>query len=171
VVAEVPRLRRLVQSERIFFITTNLKKGLRDFSPVERDQLCYAIDFVRNRRRFRLPSFVVMPDHIHLLVLPDPEDMISALMQALKQATARRVNLARKRTGTIWQKGFFDRFMRTPKEFSETLDYIHNNAVRKGSCATPVEWRWSSARAYADQPSIIAVDFIELPAQAEIPLW
>lgn len=167
----MPRLRRLLQSGKIFFVTSHRKKGLRDFSAGERDLLCYAIDSVRNGRGFRLPAFVVMPDHIHLLVLPDPEDTISALMQELKQVTAHRINSARHRTGTIWQKGFFDRFMRTPKEVSETLEYIHCNPVRKGLCETPLQWRWSSAAAYHGLPCIIPVDFLELPAQCEKRLW
>lgn len=57
--------------------------------------------------------------------------------------------------------------MRTPKEFYETLDYIHQNPVRKGLAATAQDWRWSSASAYAGNECIISADFIDLPAQSE----
>ena len=167
----MPRLRRLVQSDKIFFVTTNLRKGLAYFTTKERDLLCGAIAEVRGRRPFRLVGFVVMPDHIHLLVLPDPTDTVSALMQDLKHTTGRAINAERGRQGMVWQKGFFDRFMRTPKEFGKTLDYIHHNPVRKGLVGKPTEWRWSSAAAYCGQSSVIPVDFIELPAQAEVRLW
>ncbi len=57
--------------------------------------------------------------------------------------------------------------MRTPQEFLETLDYIHQNPVRKGLAEKAADWCWSSARAYARMESIIRVDFLDLPAQAE----
>ncbi len=108
-----------------------------------------------------------MPDHIHLLVLPALGDTISALMQELKHATARCINTARRRNGTVWQKGFFDRFMRTPKEFSKKLEYLHLNPVGKGLVLTPERWKWSSFAAYLGKECILNVDAIELPAQAE----
>jgi putative transposase len=108
-----------------------------------------------------------MPDHVHLLLLPASGHRISPLIQALKATTSRKVNAARRLRNQLWQKGFFDRFMRTPKEFLETLDYIHQNPVRKGLVDAAVKWRWSSAAAYAGQKCIIAVDFLDLPAQSE----
>jgi len=111
-----------------------------------------------------------MPDHLHLLVRPLPGDPISVLMQELKYVSGRRINIARGSRGTLWQKGFFDHFMRTPKEFAETLDYIHQNPVRKGLAQSAEDWRWSSAPAYAGLECIITIDFIDLPAQSEKPL-
>lgn len=161
------RLRRLVRARKVFFVTTNLKRGLLPFTSKERELLCHALVEVRTSRRFQLAGFVVMPDHLHLLVLPHAEDTVSSLVQGLKYATARKVNAERRRQGTLWQKGFFDHFMRTPKEFFETLDYMHQNPVRKRLARTPAEWRWSSAAAYAGLDSIIPVDFLDLPAQTE----
>jgi putative transposase len=164
------RLRRLVLSGKAFFITTNLRRGLTPFSPKERDILCEAIAEVRTRRRFRLPGFVVMPDHLHLLILPAAEQTISAVVQELKYVSGRHINALRGTQGSLWQKGFFDRFMRTPQEFFETLDYMHQNPVRKVLAAAPTEWRWSSAAAYAGGECLIPVDFVELPARHEQPL-
>ncbi len=70
----------------------------------------------------------------------------------------------------LWQKGFFDRFMRTPQEFLETLEYIHQNPAQKGLVAIPTDWDWSSARAYAGGECIIKIDFLNLSAQTEKPL-
>jgi len=61
--------------------------------------------------------------------------------------------------------------MRTPAEFLETLDYIHQIPVRKGLVTGPVDWRWSSATAYRGSGSIIPVDFLELPARTEKHFW
>lgn len=161
------RLRRLVPGGRIFFVTTNLQRGLPLFTPAERDLLCDCLATIQKQRQFQLAGFVAMPDHLHLLVLPAAEDTISALVQELKYLTSRKVNAARHCSGTLWQKGFFDRFMRTGKEFSETLDYMHQNPIRKGLARRPGGWRWSSASAYAARECIIPVDFLRLPAQPE----
>jgi REP element-mobilizing transposase RayT len=67
-----------------------------------------------------LSGFVVMPDHLHLLVLLAFEDTLSRFVQDLKSDTARKINSRRRTSGAFWQKGFFDRFMRTPQEFLET---------------------------------------------------
>lgn len=161
------RLRRLVPTGKVFFVTTNLQRGRAHFAPSERDLLCEVIADGRSRRGFRLPGFAVMPDHLHLLVLPAVGDSLSVLMQDLKHVSARAINAMRRRKGKLWQKGFFDRFMRTPKEFFETLDYMHKNPVRKALVSASTDWRWSSASAYAGGACIIPVDFLELPAQSE----
>lgn len=108
-----------------------------------------------------------MPDHLHLLVHPADEDTLSALVQELKYVTGRKINASRGTRGALWQKGFFDRFMRTPKEVSETLDYMHLNPVRKGLVRTADEWRWTSARNYAGMQGAVEIEFISLPAQSE----
>jgi putative transposase len=110
-----------------------------------------------------------MPDHLHLLVLPAADDTVSDLVGELKYVSSRKISAVRGNKGPLWQKGFFDRFMRTPKELLETLDYMHQNPVRKGLATTAEQWRWSSASAYAGRPSILAVDFLDLPAESEKP--
>lgn len=163
----MPRLRRLVSGDKIFFVTPNLRRGLKAFTPRERALLCQGLDEIRQRRQFGLAGFVGMPDHLHLLVLPAAGETISAVVQELKYVSSRKINGERGGRGTLWQKGFFDRFMRTPKEFSETLDYMHRNPVRKGLVASAEEWRWSSASAYAHLQSITRVDFLTLLAESE----
>lgn len=164
------RPRRLVASDKIFFLTTNLQRGVAPFIPAERDLLCCVIAAVRRRHRFQLAGFVVMPDHLHLLVRPVLSEPVPVLMQELKYVAGRRINAVRGSRGMLWQKGFFDRFMRTPKEFYETLDYIQQNPVRRGLVPTAEEWRWSSVSAYTGGECIIPIDFIDLPAQSEKPL-
>ena len=163
----MPRLRRLVHAGKVFFVTTNLQRRKPPFTPEERDLVCAQIGAVCSCAPCKQCGFVVMPDHLHLLLLPLPEQAISSLVQKLKVATSRKINAHRGVRGQLWQKGFFDRFMRTPKEFLETLAYIHQNPVRKRLAGEPVAWRWSSASAYAGRECIIVVDFLDLPAQSE----
>ena len=161
------RLGRITQSERLFFVTTNLRRSLRQFNPAERTLICEVFHATRRRRGFRLPGFVVMPDHIHLLVLPTLQDTLSGIVQEIKSVTSRKINARRRKGGPLWQKAFFDHYMRTPTELLETLEYIHQNPLRKGLVTKATDWTWSSARAYASEPSITPVDLLDLPAETE----
>ena len=67
----------------------------------------------------------------------------------------------------MWQKNFFDHYMRTPKEFLETLEYIHENPVRRGLANDPEGWQWSSVSAYTRGDCVIPVDMLELPGETE----
>src|SRR3970040_1434916 len=154
------RLRRLVLSDKIFFLTTNLRRGLAPFSPRERKLLSHTVAAVRRRRQFQLAGFVVMPDHLHLLVRPLPGDPISVLMQELKYVSGRRINIARGSRGTLWQKGFFDHFMRTPKNSAKPLNKIHKTLGRRGLAKGAEDWRCSGPPAYAGLECIITIDFI-----------
>ena len=78
-----------------------------------------------------------------------------------------------KDSGPLWQGRFFDRALRTVKEYYETLEYIHCNPVKAGLVARPEDWRWSSVHGYpvaafdglgpvADN-QILAIDRVDLP--------
>ena len=79
----MPRLRRLIPTGKVFFVTTNLRRGLRHWTPGERTILCKVLHAVRARRDFRLAGFMIMPDHAHWLALPRPEDTLSTIMQQM----------------------------------------------------------------------------------------
>ncbi len=81
-----------------------------------------------------------------------------------------RINEARGEKGMLWQGRFFDRALRTVKEYHEKVEYIHRNPLTAGLVRRPEEWPWSSAREYkgnADRPaemkSILVIDWVELP--------
>ena len=59
------------------------------------------------------------------------------------------VNRLRGKEGELWQPRFFDRALRTVKEYNEEVEYIHLNAVRAGLVSLPEDWRWSSYKEYA----------------------
>jgi putative transposase len=167
----VSRLRRIAQSDRIFFITTNLRTSVADFSPRERDCVLSAIDACRNRAPFGLFGYVVMPNHMHLLISPRAET-IFATMSRIKRATQLQIHLARERSVPIWQARYFDSVIRRVRAFWEKLEYIHQNPVAAGLSARPEDWKWSSYAAYhkTGVPPIEA-DGIELPADGDFRLW
>lgn len=94
-------------------------------------------------KHYELHAWVVMPNHVHLLVTPFVD--LRELTRRLKGATARLVNQALGRSGTLWQDECFDRLVRNETEFTRTLGYIENNPVKACLAASPEEYRWSSA--------------------------
>lgn len=81
-----------------------------------------------------VPHFTVMPNHWHALMIPAKtnEHSISQIMKRLKGRTARQVNAALGTSGPVWQREWFDRWMRSEAEWEKSVDYIHTNPVRAG---------------------------------------
>ena len=117
---------------------------------------------VQSERSFRLAAWVLMPEHVHLLVEPEPTDCdVPRLLHALKRPIAERVLrrwreldapiLSRITDGAgiarFWQAGGgYDRNVYSRKELAEKVRYMHNNPVVRGLAPRPEAWPWSSAR-------------------------
>jgi putative transposase len=100
---------------------------------LHRDSVCY-----------ELHSYVLMANHVHLLITPRVD--VSKLTQSLKRFTARKANRMLGRTGSpFWQDESYDRLIRDPQEFNRIATYIEMNPVRAGLVATPEVFQWSSA--------------------------
>ncbi len=94
--------------------------------------------------RYELGPFVIMPNHVHTLILPKME--VARLMQSLKGYTAREANRLLNRAGQpFWQKESYDHWVRDGDEFLRIAAYIERNPVRAGLAASPQAYRWSSA--------------------------
>jgi putative transposase len=111
------------------------------------------VDVMRKGERelgyFDLHAFVVMPNHVHLLITP--KIALSRIMDGLKGASSRAANLILSRTGQhFWQDESFDRWVRDAKEFERVCAYIERNPVSAGLVAKAGEWKWSSAGALGD---------------------
>jgi REP element-mobilizing transposase RayT len=109
------------------------------------DMVCDAIEKGDTEfHRYQLHAYVVMPNHVHLLVTPVHE--VSLLMRELKGITARRANLILERTGQpFWESRSFDRYSRDQENFKKMQNYIAMNPVWAKLARRPEEFRWSSA--------------------------
>lgn len=167
----VSRLRRLVTTGKIFFVTCNVKKGVKQLSPSERNLFLAAVAEARAKHKFRLLAYVVMPTHWHALLLPAPEKTIGDIMHAIKRLSAFHINKRRGTSGSLWQARFYDSFARKVKDFGAALEYIHTNPVRDGFVSDPARWPWSSyAQLVTGKNSFPAVDRLELPLDPEYRL-
>jgi REP element-mobilizing transposase RayT len=107
----------------------------------------------RDQRTYQLHSFVVMPNHVHLLMTP--LEAVSKVMQSLKRFTAREGNRMLGLTGQpFWQDESYDRLVRNDTEFERIVHYIERNPVTAGLAPTPGEFRWSSARPIDNRPQV-----------------
>ena len=137
-------VRRLHASDRIFFVTVNVRRGTAPFAEDEFPMLIRALQESRRRLGFSLFGYVLMPDHWHALLFPSGPVTISQVIHDGKKVSARRLNQARKSSGPFWQHQFWDRFVRYRKEFWERMEYMHLNPVARGLVKSPAGWRWSS---------------------------
>jgi len=105
-----------------------------------------------NRNFYRLYAWVVMPNHVHLLIRPLVP--IPVMMRWLKGSTARSANRTLCRTGQpFWQDESWDHYLRTPRQIYRTAAYIEQNPVSAGLICSNELWPWSSAGRQAKAPA------------------
>lgn len=132
-----------------------------------------AIEIARQRHAFHLWAYVIMPEHVHLLLWPtSAEYSMSAVLTTLKQSVSKRALLYVRESAPaflsqmrdkqpngkvhfrFWQRGGgYDRNLTEPKAIWSEIDYIHANPVRRGLCSSAVDWPWSSACEYGSRGS------------------
>ncbi len=141
------------------------------------------LDVARRETPFDLWAYVLMPEHVHMLIFPHEGVLMKDILRAIKQPLTRRVvkwveknatsflaRMADRQTNgknvyRFWQRGGgYDRNLRSVRDIHEKLAYIHANPVRRGLVSEPSAWQWSSARAWetgVDEP--IRIDRDSLP--------
>jgi putative transposase len=165
------RLRRLVVSDRWFFITCRLLPSRRVLSVSEFATLAVVIGERRAEHRFILTAWAFLPEHWHAIFYPRHPLTISRVMEAIKDGATKRINRRRQKAGMLWQPRFFDRALRTVREYNNKVEYIHLNPVRAGLASRADQWPWSSVHDYTGSverpvatPSGLEIDRVLLPA-------
>jgi len=101
--------------------------------------------------RISMISFVVMPNHVHALFIQNPEWALEKFMQSWKRFSTREINKLVKRSGTLWQKNYFDRLVRDEKHFANCVRYIRRNPKKaRLSAAQYILYEGEIARAVCD---------------------
>jgi putative transposase len=133
------RLRRPFLSDRYIFVTVDLLK--RRVKLREQDYECLAGSVARMRQKhgFLLTAWVFLPDHWHAIIYPPHPLTISRILKAGKVSSLTSINLRGGQRGELRQGRFFDRALRTVREYHETVEYIHLNPVRRGLVTRGVE--------------------------------
>ncbi len=105
------------------------------------------MDRVRRWYEFYISGYVVMPEHVHLLLSEPERGEVSLVVQMLKQIVSRKLGTAAGEP--FWQRRYYDFNLWSNDKFGEKLDYMHNNPVRRALVERPEDWSWSSFRHYA----------------------
>jgi REP-associated tyrosine transposase len=128
-----------------------------------RELFLKVLEDVRRRYQWVVIGYVVMPEHVHLLVSEPQQRPLATAVQALKLGFSRRLLAEDRRlrpgletretrgTRRVWQARYYDFNVCTPVKRVEKLRYMHRNPVRRGLVQAPEQWPWSSFRAYACQ--------------------
>ena len=164
-------LKRYYGAGDLHFITWSCHRRSRLLdSEQARDLLLNVLERMRERYRFAVLGYVVMPEHVHLLMSepvptsrrkygremghPAPgagsrADDPSVVVQAVKLGFTQRWRAASGVSGQFWQRRFYDFNVWSQRKLVEKLKYMHRNPVVRGLVEKPDEWRWSSYRSYA----------------------
>src|SRR5574341_619627 len=127
--------------------------------------LLQAIEWAREKYGFRLIGYVIMPDHVHLVIIPAIESKVGTLIGEIKRTSTKLIHYELRnkdndlmskfkvrRNGidkfALWQKRCFARNCRDDLEVWEKVNYCHTNPVNNGLVRIPREWKWSSFNWY-----------------------
>jgi putative transposase len=147
----MPRdLQRIYGQGHFHFLTFSCYHRLPLLTPPRRDLFLALLEKTRLEFTFVVAGYVVMPEHVHLLLGEPARGDPSRVLQSLKLKMARRV-VKRQSTAPpahFWQVRFYDFNVWSSDKLEEKLEYIHQNPVQRGLVARPEEWPWSSARYY-----------------------
>ncbi len=144
-----PGLKRYQETRRPHFVTFSTFKRLPALNqPWIRDLFLQCIEQTRRKYRFRVFGYVVMPEHVHLLLSEPESALLSKAIQALKIAVARR-SMHKRDAAPLWQKRYYDHNVRSHESFQNKLAYMHHNPVKRELVRRAEDWPWSSFRHYA----------------------
>ena len=91
---------------------------------------------------YDLRAWVIMPNHVHVILRVRHGHTLSKAMQRVKGASAHGANRLLGRTGTFWAREYYDRYARDTDHLTRAIAYVRANPVKAGLCATPEDWPW-----------------------------
>jgi REP-associated tyrosine transposase len=147
-----------------------------------RNRFVRVLEEVRLRHAFALIGYVVMPEHVHLLIGEPPKGNPSKVLQVLKQKVSRSVRRKRnsppgqlrlpfackaQESPAFWQRRFYDFNVWSEQKLREKLAYMHKNPVQRKLVTHPKDWPWSSWSHYArGERGLIAIDSLREACKA-----
>ena len=129
-----------------YFVTTKTWQNRALFHVTQIAEIVIAtmLDY-RQRGEYLFHEFVLMPDHLHVLVTPAPNNSLEKVMQFIKGGSSFRIHQQRGQKMQIWHAGFHDWTIRDAADWDSKAQYIRLNPVKTGLVERPEEWPYSSA--------------------------
>ena len=138
-----PAREHATNNAQTYFVTSDTWERRALFHAESWARLFFKTLLLHRGEAYLLHEFVLMPDHFHLLITP-----LVALEKVVQLIKGGFSYQAKKELGSnmeIWRRGFADHRIRDAEDYDKHLHYIHLNPVKKHLCASPVEYRYSSA--------------------------
>ena len=161
-------LKRYQQTGDIHFVTFSCyRRAPLLGNPQARDTFVMTLERARRWYGFYVTGFVVMPEHVHLLLSEPERSNLAVALQMLKQIVSQELNDHGEKPGApsfsrsvreggafgrhdpLWQPRYYDFNVYREQKLTEKLDYLHQNPVQRGLVTRPEDWTWSSAQHYA----------------------
>jgi putative transposase len=141
----VRKKREFIQGA-FYHVTSRTNDRIRIFeNKLGRKIMLMVLQDAKEKYRFRLANFCVMPTHIHLLIQPEENAPLSTIMHWIKTHSAKRWNNIHGSSDHLWGHRYFARAVKDPQEYEFIMDYIDQNPVKVGLAPSPAEWKASGA--------------------------
>jgi putative transposase len=172
-------LKRIYGRGHLHFLTFSCYKRLPLLGTVRaRNLFVKVLGEIRERYGFLLVGYVVMPEHVHLLIGEPKEGTPSTVLQMLKQWVSRKMRKNKRGVSKgqlrllfsqdgdelprFWQPRFYDFNVYSERKKKEKLEYLHGNPVQRGLVKNPGAWIWSSYLFYEQgQPGLVTIDPVD----------
>ncbi|NLI17180.1 MAG: hypothetical protein GX409_12930 [candidate division Zixibacteria bacterium] len=121
----------------------------------------------RLKYKYRLLGYVIMPEHVHLVILPPDIMKLGLVVREIKSKMAREYFSTEQKStsgkNVFWQKRCYDHNCRNTESVKEKITYCHNNPVKRGLVSEPGEYKWSSYNWYMGRRDVpILIDEYEM---------
>src|SRR3990172_7219292 len=152
------RLKHYEEENRCYFVTTTTQERNRLFADQQNCQiLCTLLSNMRAGGQFLLLGFVIMPDHLHLLLVPQSENTLPEIMRDLKRGSSRLIGRRLGKPGKVWMDGYYETGIRSEEQLLAALNYIQQNPVKAGLAATPEGFQFCSANPAFENDLVLAL--------------
>jgi putative transposase len=150
-------LKHFQQSGQLHFLTFSCYQRRPNFA-ILHSRKCFESSLERVRQSYGLCvyGYVVMPEHVHLLVNEPERGCLSQMLQSLKQSVARTSAL--RAAESFWQARYYDFNVWSERKFVEKLRYIHRNPVERGLVERPEDWIWSFRHYFTGADGVVEIE-------------
>ncbi|MFB0507157.1 MAG: transposase [Thermodesulfobacteriota bacterium] len=122
----------------------------------------HTLRYYKPQLKFQLLGYVVMEDHIHLVMRTPPDVSISSIIQKIKGAFGRKWKMMSNWKGPVWQKSYFNSILHDGASLREGLNQMHNHPVVKGLSPSKTGYTYSSARVYEEEIEDFLTDRVSI---------
>ncbi len=137
---------RRVRQAGVYFVTTDTWERHAVFiNTALANIVVEQIVSCRDRGYYKLHAFVLMPEHLHMLLTPGDDTTIEKAVQMIKGGSAHRIGIEKPQAFPIWHRGFHDRWIRDADQFFNAKSYIEQNPVKAKLAEAAEQYAWSSA--------------------------